>query len=184
MCTAILFTILSCKHASANQSALNYQLSSNDAMFSEILYVPFTLFSGSYVFKKARYSAGYSSSAYLCGDVLSREAEVCSYRQLGSASASPPYPMVFLVLEENVHSLRDVTLLLRHWNINSDANWKWTAFYVLWNEAICNPRIGCKSIWEINQEFNVAVPKQKCHQTPREFEYSEMSKASEWFRGK
>ena len=93
-------------------------------MFSENLYVPFTLFSGSYVFKKARYSAGYSSSASLCGDVLSREAEVCSYRQLGSASASPPSPMVFLVLEENVHSLRDVTLLLRHWNINSDANWK------------------------------------------------------------
>ena len=114
----------------------------------------------------------------------SMDAEVCSYRQLGSASASPPSPMVFLVLEENVHSLRDVTLLLRHWNINSDANWKWTAFYVLWNEAICNPRIGCKSIWEINQEFNVAVPKQKCHQTPREFEYSEMSKASEWFGGK
>ena len=114
----------------------------------------------------------------------SREAEVCSYRQLGSASPSPTSPMVFLVLEKNVHSLRDVTLLLRHWNINSDANWKWTAFYVLWNEAICNPRIGCKSIWEINQEFNVAVPKQKCHQTPREFEYSEMSKASEWFGGK
>ena len=114
MCTAILFTILSCKHASANQSSLNYQLSSNDAIFSEHLYVPFTLFSGSYVFKKARYSAGYSSSASLCGDVLSREAEVCSYRQLGSASASPPSPMVFLVLEENVHSLRDVTLLLRH----------------------------------------------------------------------
>ena len=75
-----------------------------------------------------------------------REAEVCSYRQLGSASASPPSPMVFLVLEENVHSLRDVTLLSRDWNINSDANWKWTAFYVLWNEAICNPRIGCKRL--------------------------------------
>ena len=70
MCTAILFTILSCKHASANQSAPNYQLSSNDAMFSENLYVPLTLFSGSYVFNKARYSAGYSSSASLCGDVL------------------------------------------------------------------------------------------------------------------
>ena len=76
----------------------------------------------------------------------SREAEVCSYRQLGSASASPPSPMVFLVLEEKVHSLRDVTLLSRDWNINSDANWKWTAFYVLWNEAICNPRIGSKRL--------------------------------------
>ena len=114
----------------------------------------------------------------------SMDADVCSYRQSGSASASFPSPMVFLVLEEKVHSLRDVTLLSRHWNINSDANWKWTAFYVLWNEAICNPRIGCKSIWEINQEFSVAVPRQKCHQTPREFEYSGMSKVFEWFGGK
>ena len=114
----------------------------------------------------------------------SMDAEVCSYRQWGSASASFSSPMVFLVLEENVHSLRDVTLLSRQWNINCDANWKWTAFYVLWNEAICNPRIGYKSIWEFNQEFNVAVPRQKCYQTPREFEYSGMSKAFELFGGK
>ena len=114
----------------------------------------------------------------------SMDAEVCSYRQRGSASASFSSPMVFLVLEENVHSLRDVTLLSRQWNINCDANWKWTAFYVLWNEAICNPRIGYKSIWEFNQEFNVAVRRQKCYQTLREFEYSGMSKAFAWFGGK
>ena len=119
----------------------------------------------------------------LCGDVLQWMLN-SSYRQWGSALASFPSPMVFLVLEENVHSVRDVTLLSRQWNINCDANWKKTAFYVLWNEAIYNPRIGCKSIWEFNQEFNVAVPRQKCYQTPREFEYSGMSKAFEWFGGK
>ena len=184
MCTAILFTILSCKHASANQSAPNYQLNSNDAMFSGNLYLPFAYFGGSYASKKASTRLGTAlqpPSVWWCS---SRDAEVCSSRQSGYASASPPSPMVFLVLEEKVHSLRDVTLLSRHWNINSDANWKWTAFYVLWNEAICNPRIGCKSIWEINQEFSVAVPRQKCHQTPREFEYSGMSKVFEWFGGK